>query len=165
MKKLVHILALLFVIAGLMMGASSCKKANPDDAETQTIAKQFFEAVFTAHDTDLAMTFVGPIQTYGYVTRDVVDGTIQDYIKKKCATVANSTSIGKPGSDVTIPDITAADSAKGITARTAWLMASKYRCGTQSYDADHLTLVYLEKINGKWGISKCEMYSGVNYWD
>ena len=110
------------------------------------------------------MSLVGPSQTYGYVTREIVESTIQDYVKKKCVTVGDSEGVGKPGADVVIPEISAADTAKGITARTAWLVASKYRCGTQNYDADHTTLVYLEKMNGKWGIMKCLMYIGINFW-
>lgn len=165
MAKVMRIVVLVAVIAGLVFMATGCKKASPDDAETSAMAQQFFDAVFNAHDADLAMTFVGPIQTYGYVTREVVEGTISDYVTKKCKTVADSESVGKPGADVTIPEITDADAAKGITDRTAWLVASKYRCGTQGYDADHITLVFLQKINGKWGVSQCQMYFGVNYWD
>ena len=165
MKRMIRVVALVAVVAGLVLGALvGCQKANPDDAETKAIAQQFFNAVFNTHDADLAMSLVGPIQTYGYVTREIVESTIQDYVKKKCVTVANSEGVGKPGADEVIPEISAADTAKGITARTAWLVASKYRCGSQSYDADHTTLVYLEKMNGKWGITKCQMYFGIDYW-
>jgi hypothetical protein len=157
-------LILSLLIACLLAGAIGCKKANPDDIETKAIALQFFKAIFNTHDADLAMSVVGPIQTFGFVTRDIVESTIDDYVKNRCTTIANSVSVGQPGSDVIIPEITEADAAKGITARAAWFVASKYRCGSQSYDADHITLVHLNKIDGKWGISKAEMYFGVNYW-
>ena len=120
----------------------------------------FVNAVFDTHETDLAMSFVGPIRTYPYVTREDVESTIQDFVKKRCATVANSEGVGKPGADLFIPEISAADTAKGITARIAWLVASKYRCGSQNYDADSITLVFLEKISGKWVITKCMFYYG-----
>ncbi|MHB1355740.1 MAG: hypothetical protein ACYCZF_07160 [Anaerolineae bacterium] len=165
MKRVIHVAVLLVVITGLVFTAAGCKKASPDDAETSAIARQFFDAVFNTHDADLAMSLVGPIQTYGYVTREIVESTINDYVTKKCRTVADSESVGKPGADVVIPEITDTDAAKGITDRTAWLVASKYRCGAQNYDADHMTLVFLQKINGKWGVSQCQMYYGVNYWD
>lgn len=66
---------------------------------------------------------------------------------------------GAPGGDITIPDVSATDTSKGITARTAWLVSSTYRCGTQSKNADRLSIVYLEKVNGKWGISKVSWQS------
>jgi len=161
MKRMIHGMALVALIAGLVLGALvGCQKANPDDTETQALAKQFVNAVFDTHETDLAMSFVGPIRTYPYVTREDVESTIQDFVKKRCATVANSEGVGKPGADLFIPEISAADTAKGITARIAWLVASKYRCGSQNYDADSITLVFLEKINGKWVITKCMFYYG-----
>ena len=163
MKRVIHVVALVAVVAGLVLGAPGCQKANPDDAETKAIARQFFGAVFNSHDADLAISLVGPIQTYGYVTRKIVDSTIQDFVKNKCATMLDSEQVGKPGSDVDIPEVSAADTAKGITARTAWFVASKYRCGTQNYDANHTSLVYLEKINGKWGVSKCNFYFGGDF--
>ena len=39
MKRMIHVMALVAVVAGLVLGALGCQKANPDDAETQAIAK------------------------------------------------------------------------------------------------------------------------------
>ena len=161
MKHMIRCLVLVLVIAGVVLAAMGCKKASPDDAETQAIAKQFMEAVFVSHESALAMSLVVPIDTYGYVTAKVVDDILADEKKNKCSTPLESVQVGALSGDVTIPDITATDTSKGITARTAWLVSSKYRCGTQARDADRLSIVFLEKVNGKWGISKVSWQSGL----
>ena len=160
MKRVLQVVMVLLVIAGVVMAAVSCKKLSPDDAETMALAKQFMEAVYVSHDSALAMSLVMPIDTYGYVTTKIVEDTVATE-KNKCITPLESVQPGALSGDVTIPDISATDTSKGITARTAWLVSSKYRCGTQARDADRLSIVYLEKVNGKWGISKVSWQSGL----
>jgi hypothetical protein len=150
------------LLAALVLGTLGCQKTSPDDGETKAIAQQFVQAVFDQHDADLAMSFVGPIQAYGYVLRSDIESSIADYVKQGCKTVVDTVQVGKPGDSVNL-EITTVDTNRGITARTAWLVARKYQCSAQPGDADHMTLVYLEKVNGKWGVSKCIWYYGVTY--
>jgi hypothetical protein len=157
MRNNIHTFILVSFIVGLALTPLGCQKANPADAETQAIAKQFTEAVYVTQDADLAMSLVGPIQTYPFVTRKDVESTIADFVKLGCMTTASSITLGKPGTDLNIPEISTADAARGVTARTAWLVASKYTCGTKPI-ADNTTLVFLEQINGKWVVSKCMFF-------
>ena len=161
MKRALRDALVVLIVAGVVLAAMGCRKASPDDAETMALAKQFMEAVYVSHDSALAMSLVVPIDTYGYVTTKIVEDTVATEIKNKCITPLESVQPGALSGDVTIPDISATDTSKGITARTAWLVSSKYRCGTQARDADRLSIVYLEKVNGKWGISKVSWQSGL----
>ena len=161
MKRVMRCLVLLLVVAGIVFGAAGCRKASPDDIETQALAKQFMQAIFVSHDSALAMSLVVPIDTYGYVTTKIVEDTVAAEISNKCSTPLESVQSGAPGGDVTIPDISTNDTSKGITARTAWLVSSKFRCGTQDRDADRTSVVYLEKVNGKWGIAKVDWQTGL----
>jgi hypothetical protein len=161
MKNIMRYLVLLLVVAGMLLGAVGCKKLSPDDIETQALAVQFMQAIFVSHDANLAMTFVVPITTYGYVTTKIVEDTVAAEIKNQCTTPSDSVLPGAPAADVTIPEISATDTAKGITARTAWLVSSKFRCGTQGRDADRISVVYLEKVNGKWGVAKVDWQRGL----
>jgi hypothetical protein len=161
MKRIIRWLVLWFVVAGMVFGITACRKTNPDDPETQALAKQFLEAVYVNHDGTLAMSFVVPITAFGYVNAKIIDDTIANEMKKKCSTPVESVSPGRPGDDVTIPELSSADAAKGITARVAWAVASKYLCAGQSSTADRSSLVMLEKVNGKWGIAKVSWEVGV----
>jgi hypothetical protein len=161
MKHLLRSLVGLSIIVGMLLAPAGCKKANPDDPETQALAKQFIQAVYVSHDSALAMTFVVPITTYGYVNAKIVDDTIAAETKNKCSTPEESVLPGKPGDDVTIPELTDADASKGITARAAWAVASKYLCSGASKGIDRSSLVLLEKVNGKWGVAKVSWETGV----
>ena len=160
MIRAMRIVIIGLVIAGMVLVALGCKKANPDDAVTQALAKQFVEVVFLKQDATLAMSLVGPIQTYGYVTTKLVDDTIADLKKDKCVTDPASVQIGKPASDVDIPVVSDADAAKGITARTAWVIASNYTCATDKIPFYRYSIIWLEKVNGKWGVAKASLFSG-----
>jgi hypothetical protein len=161
MKSALRTLIIVLIAAGLVVVTAGCKKANPDDPETQAIARQFIEAVYVNHDSAQAMTFVVPITTYGYVNAKIVDDTIAAETKNKCSTPVESVLPGKPGDDVTIPELTDADANKGITARAAWAVASKYLCSGASKGIDRSSLVLLEKVNGKWGVAKVSWETGV----
>jgi hypothetical protein len=161
MKQLLRCLFLLLIGTVMVSGVAGCKKANPDDPETQALAKQFIEAVYVNHDSSQAMSLVVPITNYGYVSAKIIDETIAAETKKKCSTPVESVSPGRPGDDVTIPELSEADAAKGITARAAWAVASKYLCAGQSTTADRSSLLMLEKVNGKWGVAKVSWETGV----
>jgi hypothetical protein len=154
MKPNLRYLVLVLAAAGMIFSAAGCRKARPDDPETQALAKQFMTAVFVTHDAALAMSLVVPIDKYGYVTAKMLDDTVKNEIQKKCSTPAESVQVGAPGSDVEIPELSADDTARGITARTAWLVSSRFTCTGQTAAADRTTVVYLEQVNGKWGISQ-----------
>jgi hypothetical protein len=164
MRRLLVITVIVLVFAGLVLSAASCKQVDPDEDETKAIALQFFDAVFNTRDATLASSLLGPTQTYGYITPAIVESTIQDFKKKACGTVEGSVTVGKPSAEVVVPAVSDADAARGVTARTAWVVASKYRCPGMGSEADHNTLVFLEKINGKWCIAKGEMWYGTAYW-
>ncbi|MHB1355537.1 MAG: hypothetical protein ACYCZF_06135 [Anaerolineae bacterium] len=153
------------IIVGLVLGVTGCRKASPDDAETQGLAKQFMQAVFVKHDSALAMSFVGPINTYTYVTQAMVDDIIATENKNRCTTPPESVQVGALPGDVTIPEITATDASKGITERTAWTVASVFECAG-GVTGDRISIVLLEKVNGKWGVAKVTWQTGMgqNYW-
>jgi hypothetical protein len=161
MKHMLRYLVLFLIVTGIILGTTGCKKLTPDDIETQALAKQFMEAVFVSHDPVLAMTFVVPITTFGYVTTQIVEDTVAAEIKNSCITTPDSVLPGSLSGDVTVPELTAADGTKGITARTAWMVSSKFKCGNQGRDADRISVVYLEKVNGKWGVAKVDWQRGL----
>jgi hypothetical protein len=161
MKRKLWVVMVILVAAGVALAVGGCKKASPDDAETQALARQFMEAVYVNHDPALAMSLVVPITAYGYVTTSVVESTVADEVNGKCSTPADSIQTGAPAGDVTIPDISTNDTAKGITARTAWMVSSTFLCTGQSKAADRTAVVFLEKVNGKWGISKVLWQTGL----
>ena len=160
MKRAIRITIIGVVIISLVFMALGCKKANPDDAETQALARQFVEAIFLSEDATLAMILVGPIQTYGYVTMKFVEDTITDLKQKRCVTDPASVQIGKPAADIDIPAVSDADAAKGITARTAWVVASNYVCASDNKPFYRYSVIWLEKVNGKWGVAKASLFSG-----
>ena len=160
MKRAIRIIIIGLVIFGVVFVALGCKKANPDDAEKQAVAKKFVEIIFLNQDAALAMSLVGPIQTYGYVTTKLVEDTIADLKKDKCVTDPASVQIGKPEPTVDIPAVSDADAAKGITARTAWVIASNYTCATDKIPFYRYSIIWLEKVNGKWGVAKASLFSG-----
>ncbi|MHB1355538.1 MAG: hypothetical protein ACYCZF_06140 [Anaerolineae bacterium] len=161
MKHMMRYLILLLVVAGMILGAIGCKKLSPEDIETQALAKQFMEAVFVEQDAIKAMTFVVPISTFGYVTAQIVEDTVAAEIKNSCVTTPDSVLPGSLSGDVTISEITATDGTKGITARTAWMVSSKFKCGGQGRDGDRISVVYLEKVNGTWGVAKVDWQRGL----
>jgi hypothetical protein len=158
-------LVLTLGIIGMVLSVVGCKKLSADDLETQALARQFMQAVLVNHDAALAMTFVGPISTYGYVTRAMVDDIIATENKNKCATPPEGVQVGALPGDVSIPVITATDATKGITARAGWTVASTFKCSDKVVD-DRISIVLLEKVNGKWGIAKVTWQTGMgqNYW-
>ncbi|MHB1355739.1 MAG: hypothetical protein ACYCZF_07155 [Anaerolineae bacterium] len=160
MKRSIRIIITGLVLVAMVTVALGCKKASPDDAETQAIARQFVEAIFLRMDAAEAMTLVGPIQTYGYVTTKFVEDTITDVKTKKCVTDAASVQTGNPGGDVDIPEVSEADAAKGITERTAWTIASNYKCAADKAPFYRYSVIWLEKVNGKWGVGKASLFFG-----
>jgi hypothetical protein len=155
MKQVTRITVVLVLVAGIVLGAVGCKPKNPDDAITMDIAQKFATAVFVTRDPDAAMALVVPITTFGYVDKKAVESTILNDRQKKCTTKPESVQVGAPGSNLVAPDLTDADRAKGITARVLWIVAYSYRCGSQAQDSNRTTQIYLEKVNGTWGVSKC----------
>ncbi|MHB9033415.1 MAG: hypothetical protein ACYC6L_10240, partial [Anaerolineae bacterium] len=75
--------------------------------------------------------------------------------QKQCTTNPDSVEVGAPGANLRVPPVTDADKAKGVEARVLWVVGYAYRCGTQARDTTRTTQVFLEKVNGKWGVSKC----------
>jgi hypothetical protein len=161
MKHLMRYLVLSLIVSGMILSAAGCAKAGPDDAETQALAKQFMTDIFVNHDSASAFSLVVPITTYGYVTQKIVEDTVGSEVKKSCSTPAESVQVGRPGGDVDIAEVSEADSSKGITARTAWTVSSTFTCAGQGKPADRVSVVYLEKVNGKWGISKVDWATGL----
>lgn len=155
MKQVMRVMMLIVLVAGIVLVAVGCKPNNPDDQETKAIAKQFADAVFVTRDSAVGMALVVPITGFGYVTKEAIDSTILNDRQKKCTTAPQSVQVGAPGSDLSVPVVSDADKAKGITDRALWIVAYSYRCGSQGYDSNRTTQVFLEKVNGKWGISKC----------
>lgn len=137
---------------------AACKQADPEELATQAMARQFIEEVYVRTNADAAEALLGPFDTYGYVTREIIDETIAGQKQKGCVT-ADNVSAGKPGGDVRIPPVTDGDRAKGIEARTAWAVASNYACGGAR--TSRISVVFLEKVNGKWGISKVSFQTGL----
>lgn len=157
MRRMMRILAVVLLAA---VSALGCAKANPEDAETQALAKQFIEAVYVQKDADLAMSLVVPFDTYGYVTRKVIDETLSGDAQA-CTTQADSITVGGLGGSVKIAEVTDADRAKGIEARTGWTVGSAYRCGKDTRDTSRVSVVQLERVNGKWGVSKVSWQTGL----
>ena len=155
MKQVVRVTMVVLVVAAIVLVAGGCSTANPEDKQTMAIAQQFATVVFSTGDSAAAIALVVPLTGLGYVTKDAVDSTILNDKQKSCITPANSVEAGPPGSDLSTPPVTAADTAKGISARVLWVVSYNYRCGNQGYDSNRTTQVTLEKVNGTWGISKC----------
>ena len=76
MQRTLRVAMVALIVSTIVLGAAGCKKANPDDPETQALAKQFMEAVYVSHDSVLAMSLVVPIDTYGYVTTKIVEDSV-----------------------------------------------------------------------------------------
>lgn len=165
MKRISTVLLLCLLFAGLLAGAAGCNKASPEDLETQALAKKFIEEVFVNRNADAAMALVGERRTYGYMTREQIESTIQDDIRQKCDTPLSSLTIGKVTNNMRIPSMTDADKADGATEMVAWVVGSTYRCGTAGYDTPRTSIVTLMKYNGVWKVAKCTFYYGVDYWD
>ena len=155
MKLLIRIAVFMVLVMGIALVATGCKTANPDDKVTIALAKDFTTAVFVTRDPAAAMAMVVPITGFGYVTTEAINSTILNDRQKKCTTDPASVQAGPPGSDLNVPAVSDADKAKGITDRVLWIVSYNYRCGTQAQDSNRSTQVFLEKVNGKWGISKC----------
>ncbi|MHB1355956.1 MAG: hypothetical protein ACYCZF_08265 [Anaerolineae bacterium] len=155
MKQVMRTALLMALVVMLLLVAAGCKPSNPDDGETKAIAKQFAEAVFVTRDPDAGMALVVPITGFGYVTKEAIESTILNDRQKKCTTKPESVQVGAPGANLYAPDVTESDKSKGITDRVLWIVAYSYRCGAQAQDSNRTTQVYLEKVNGKWGVSKC----------
>jgi hypothetical protein len=154
-----HTIILFLIVVGLAIGTVGCNKAGPDDQETQALAKQFIEAVYVSHDSALAMTLAVPISTYGYVNAKIVDEVIAAEEKGRCSVQPDSIKPGAPGEAVP-KEVTATDGTKGITARTAWSVASLYTCANQKTPTSRTAIVVLEKVNEKWGIAKVSFDTG-----
>jgi hypothetical protein len=155
MKQVARFIMSMALVAGVVLVAIGCNPANPDDKETMALARDFTTAVFVTRDPAAAMAMVVPITGFGYVTKDAIDSTILNDRQKKCTTDPTSVQAGPPGSNLSAPAVSDADRAKGITDRVLWIVSYNYRCGSQAQDSNRSTQVYLEKVNGKWGISKC----------
>lgn len=155
MKQVMRVTMLMALVVGIVLVAVGCKPKNPDDQETMAIAKQFADAVFVTRDPTAGMALVVPMTGFGYVTKEAIESTILNDRQKKCTTKPESVQVGAPGSDLSVPVVSDADKAKGISDRVLWIVAYSYRCGSQGYDSNRSTQVFLEKVNGKWGISKC----------
>jgi len=158
MHRMLRMVALVLLVAAGALGCGG--KANPEDAETQALAKQFIEAVYVKKDADLAMSMVAPFDTYGYVTRKIVEDTISGDATS-CTTAPDSIDVGPLAGSVKIAAVSEADRAKGIEARTGWTVASSYRCGKDNRATSRVSVVQLEKVNGKWGISRVSWQTGL----
>ncbi|MCE5258762.1 MAG: hypothetical protein LLG44_06820 [Chloroflexi bacterium] len=155
MKPVVRVLLAVILVSTIAVAAVGCKKANPEEEETKRIAQEFALAVFVTRDPDAAMALAVPLTGFGYVTKEAIESTILNDKQKQCTTKPESVQVGAPGANLKVPEVTDADRAKGITDRVLWVVGYSYRCGTQTRDTARTTQVFLEKVNGKWGISKC----------
>jgi hypothetical protein len=151
---------LLVIVMCIVMSVMGCRKLSPEDLETQALAKQFMQAVYINNDSALAMTFVGPITTYGYVTPKMVDDIIATDTKDRCTTPPESLQVSALDIDMKVPELTASDGAKGITLRTGWKVSSTIRCAGQKDDL-RVSIVELEKVNGKWGVGRVTWQTGM----
>jgi hypothetical protein len=154
MNRKTRVLVWLVAMAALLVTAAGCKKANPDDAETQALARQFITTIYVNHDATTAMSLVVAIANFGYITEKIVQDTIDADVKNRCSVAAESVLPGPTGDDVTIAEIRDSDTDRGITERTAWVVASKAKCAGSGSTVDRTAIVFLEKVNGKWGVSK-----------
>ncbi|MHB9031431.1 MAG: hypothetical protein ACYC6L_00135 [Anaerolineae bacterium] len=162
MKRSWHRLLLGLVVLGLVIGAAGCsKEISAEDQQTQELARGFMEAIFVKHDAALAMSYVGPFNTYGYVTQKIVDETIAAEVQKRCQVPIESLKPGPVSREVTIRKLGDADKAKGISQRIAWSVASTYTCSGQSSAAARTSVVVLEKVNDKWGVASVSFETGV----
>ncbi|MHB1355536.1 MAG: hypothetical protein ACYCZF_06130 [Anaerolineae bacterium] len=160
MKRLMQCLLLLVVVTGTVFCTTGCRKANPEDAETQALARQFMEAVYVKRDSTLAMSLVSPVTRYGYVTKEMVDDIIATEAKNQCSTVPESLEVSALGIDMKIPELTATDSTKGITGRVGWKVVTIGKC-TGLDDEMRVAIVELEQVNGKWGITRVTWQTGM----
>jgi len=160
MRRVVRLLALLLVTVSIVFLSAGCKKLSPEDIETQALARQFMEAVYLKHDSALAMSLVGPITTYGYVTLKMVDDVIATDNKDRCTVSPESMQVGSLSIDMKIPELSANDATKGITERTGWKVVSTAKCVGQQDDM-RVSIVELEKVNGKWGVGRVTWQTGM----
>ncbi|NLV73324.1 MAG: hypothetical protein GXY52_01365 [Chloroflexi bacterium] len=155
MSKVGRMLGIIVLVFAVVLTAVGCAKSDPEREETKRIAHEFTTAVFVTRDADAAMALTVPIEGFGYVTKEAVESTILNDRQKKCTTAPESVQVGAPGANLRVPPVTDADKAKGITERVLWIVGYAYRCGSQTRDTTRTTQVFLEKVNGTWGVSKC----------
>lgn len=158
MKRTLRMLVLVLVALAVLVAGVGCKKTNPEDALTQQIALDFAKSYLVERDSEKAMTFVVPITDFGYVTKEAVDSSILGDRQKQCTVREDSITVGPPAANITVPEVTDADRAKGISDRKLWIVAYAMKCGTSTREATRGVRVYLEKVNDKWGVSRCNFY-------
>lgn len=155
MKQVVRLLTAVVLVSIILVAAVGCRQEDPDTVETQRIAKEFTTAFLINQDPDLALTYAVPLTGFGYVTKAAIESTILNDKQKRCTNKPESIAVGSPSPNIRVPEVTDADKAKGIEERVLWVVAYSYRCGTSTRDTARTTQVFLEKVNGVWGVSKC----------
>lgn len=153
--RLIRVFLVITLLASVVASSVGCKKADPDQVETQRLAQEFAYNVFVTRDPDAAMALVVPITGFGYVTKEAIDSTILNDRQKKCTTRPDSVEVGPTSPYYKLPVITDADKAKGVEDRVQWSVGYAYLCGTQTRETTRSTRIVLEKVNGKWGVAKC----------
>ena len=155
MKHTTRVFLAVLLVSSVLVLAVGCQQTDPEVAEQQRIAKEFMYNVLVTQDADAAMTYVVPLTGFGYVTKEAIESSILNDKQKKCVTNPDSLTVGPPSPNLRVPEVTEEDKAKGISERSLWIVGYSMRCQGFARDTDRSTQVFLEKVNGKWGVSKC----------